>query len=143
MKNRFIVLLTVVLIIACIIILFLVLGIGNKPLPDNECAMAITVRVSDTEFGRSVSGFSSKSGIFPAVTIAKGSAECGKPIVVTLYDANRQIVLSHAYNSPPQGMGGTTGYGDYNPGRNLSPGSYYLECSYGDALVNQIQITIV
>ena len=147
MKKRYVLLLAILVIaLAATAVFFLFI---NKPQPapkgplsDEECSKFVGVKVSNIEFGRSKTTFSKDSEIYPAVNISKGSVECGKRITIALIDSNNKTILEKAYNSPPSGEGGETGYGNYNPNKNLAAGTYTIECYYGDALAKNFQINV-
>lgn len=145
MKSKIILLLVIVLVIAIFAVgyfIFISKPQTGEPLSDTECAKFVDCKVSDIDFGRSKMQFTINSGIYPMVTITKGSKECGKRMAVVLLDDNGNTILEKAYNSPPTGQGGETGYGDYNPGKNLTAGNYTIECYYGDALAKKFTIVI-
>lgn len=146
MKPKYILVLTIILIIIMSVSAYFVFinkpWAEKKPLSDAECAKFMDCKVSDVEFGRSKTTFTTSSGIYPVVGITKGSKDCGKRMAVVLLDDKGNAILEKAYNSPPIGQGGETGYGDYNPGKNLTAGSYVIECYYGDALSINFSIIV-
>lgn len=106
---------------------------GVPPAPD--CYKTIEAWVSKSVGGSPATTFSRTDGIFPIVT---NPTDCGK-VNAKLLGPNDEIILERSYNV----KGGVrNGYGDYNPGRNLPPGSYTMQFWYGENLLKTIQLTI-
>ena len=101
----------------------------------------IEVWVAKAAFGPPATQFSTTDGIYPVVY---SSADLDQRVKVSLIDADSKTLTEKTYNV--RGPGGN-GYGDYNQGRNLTPGSYRVEfwSDYdwdGDTLLKTIQITV-
>lgn len=109
---------------------------------DAECIKYLSARVSDIEFGRSKTQFTTDSSLYPTVGAEAESKSCTKKVSVVLLDSSNKIILERAYNLPPGGKDGETGYDDYNQGRTLTPGDYKFEFYYGDTLFKTIDIKI-
>ena len=95
----------------------------------------IEVWVAKVEFGPPATQFSTTDGIYPVVN---SSADLDQRVKVSLIDANNETLTEKSFNVRQGG----NGYGDYNQGRNLTPGSYRVEFWYGDTLLKTIQITV-
>ena len=136
------------LLMAILTISMILIALGCKKIAeeatmsDAECVKYISVRVSDIEFGRSKTQFTTDSSLYPTVEAEAGSKSCAKKVSVVLLDSSNKIILERAYNLPPGGKGGETGYGDFNQGRTLTPGNYKFEFYYGDLLFDTIDIKI-
>ncbi|MBC8389425.1 MAG: hypothetical protein H8E13_15470 [Actinobacteria bacterium] len=81
---------------------------------DAECIKYLNARVSDIEFGRSKTQFTTDSSLYPTVGAEAKSKSGTKKVSVVLLDSSNKIILEKAYNLPPGGEGGETGYGDFN-----------------------------
>lgn len=136
-----------VLFIAILTVSMILIGVGCKgaadiTMSDAECIKYLSARVSDVEFGRSKTQFKTDSSLYPTVGAEVESKLCTKQVSVVLLDSSNEIILEKAYNLPPGGEGGETGYGDYNQERTLTPGDYKFEFYYGDTLFKTIDIKI-
>ncbi|MBA4318948.1 MAG: hypothetical protein C0412_11160 [Flavobacterium sp.] len=85
--------------------------------------------------GEPITTLSQTGGIFPVLT---NPTDCGV-LSAKLVDSKDQTVLEKTYNVVG---GGRNGYGDYNPKKNLAPGSYKMEFWYGKTLLKSIQLII-
>ena len=135
------------LLFITIIVSTVLTGVGCKEAVDTtmteaDCIKYLNARVSDIEFGRSKTEFTTDSGLYPAVGAEAKSKSCTRQVAVVLLDSSNEIILEKAYNLPPGGEGGETGYGDYNQERTLTPGDYKFEFYYGDTLFKIIDIEI-
>lgn len=113
------------------------MGPAGAPAPtmQRDCYKTIDGWVSKSELGEPATAFSQADGIFPVVT---SPTDCGK-VNAKLVDSRDQTVLERSYNVRG---GGRNGYGDYNPRRNLAPGSYKMQFWYGEILLKGIQLTV-
>jgi len=103
--------------------------------PAADCYKTIDAWVSKSEFGPPTTTFSRTDGIFPVVA---NPTDCGL-VSAKLLDPNGKILKEKS--SIIKG-GGLNGYGDYNPSKNLPPGSYKMQFWYGENLLKTIQLTI-
>jgi hypothetical protein len=136
-----------VLIITILTVSMILAGVGCKEsagtnMTEADCIKYLNARVSDIEFGRSKTQFTTDSSLYPTVGAEAESKSCTKQVSVVLLDSSNKIILERAYNLPPGGKGGETGYGDYNQDRTLAPGDYKFEFYYGDTLFKTIDIKI-
>lgn len=106
---------------------------GAPPAPD--CYVTIEAWVSHSEFGSPATVFSRTDGIFPVVS---NPTDCG-PVSAKLLGPNDEVIMEKSYSVKG---GGRNGYGDFNPGRDLSPGSYAMQFWYGENLVATIPLTV-
>lgn len=126
MKRALVIAVGVVAIVLVILAAFLLIPSGPN----------IEVWVAKTEFGSPATEFSNTDGIYPVV---QSSADLGdKRVKVSLIDANDNTLMEKTFNVRQGG----NGYGDYNPTRNLAPGSYRVEFWYDTTLLKTIQITV-
>jgi hypothetical protein len=126
LKRALVIAVSVVAIVLVILVAFLLIPRGPN----------IEVWVAKTEFGSPATEFLNTDGIYPVV---QSSADLGdKRVKVSLIDANDNTLMEKTFNIPK----GTTGYGDYNPTRNLARGSYHMEFWYDTTLLKTIQITV-
>lgn len=128
MKRTIIIAVGIIAVISVALVAFLLITRG--PSGPN-----IEVWVAKAEFGSPATQFSTTDGIYPVVT---SSADSDQSVKVSLIDANSKTLLEKTYNIRQGG----NGYGDYNPGKNLTPGSYSVEFWYGNTLLKTIQITV-
>jgi len=101
---------------------------------EENCYKTLDAWVSKSELGPPTTTFSRTDGIFPVVT---NPTDCG-PVNAKLLDLNDRTIVEKSYNVRK----GRNGYGDYNPSKNLSPGSYKMQFWYGENLLKTIQLTI-
>ncbi len=132
--------------VTIVVLSMILIAVGCKQaagttMTEADCIKYLSARVSDIEFGRSKTEFTTDSSLYPTVGTEIKSDLCTKQVSVVLLDSNNEIILEKAYNLPPGG-GGETGYGDYNEGRTLMPGDYKFEFYYGDTLFKTIDIKI-
>lgn len=108
---------------------------GVPPVIGEDCYKTIDAWVSKSELGPPATTFSRTDGVFPVVT---NPTDCG-PVNAKLLDPNDKTVMERTYSVKG---GGRNGYGDYNPTRELPPGSYKMQFWYGENLLKTIQLTI-
>lgn len=135
------------LIPAAVIIVIIIIAVTvflwpQEPLTDEGCIKYLDARISDSDFGRTKTQFTTDSGLYPMVKADIESKLCTKTVAAVLLDSNNRTILEKAYNLPPFGKGGETGYGDYNANRSLPAGNYNFEFYYGDIFFKKIDITI-
>jgi len=125
LKRALVIAVSVVAIVLVILVAFLLISSGPN----------IEVWVAKTEFGSPATEFSNTDGIYPVV---QSSADLDQRVKVSLIDADNETLTEKTFNVRQGG----NGYGDYNQGRNLAPGSYRVEFWYDTTLLKTIQITV-
>jgi len=100
-----------------------------------DCYTTIDAWVSKSEMGEPATTFSQTDGIFPVLTNPTG---CGA-VNARLADSRGQTLVERSYGVVG---GGRNGYGDYNPNKNLAPGSYEMQFWYGEILLETIQLIV-
>ena len=110
-------------------------GQESPPTIQPDCYKAIDAWVLKSEMGEPATTFSQTDGIFPVVT---SPTDCGA-VNTKLVDSHDQTLLERSYSVKG---GGRNGYGDYNPNKNLAPGSYKMQFWYGDTLLKTIQLIV-
>jgi len=108
---------------------------GPSPVIGEDCYKTIDAWVSKSDLGPPATTFSGTDGVFPVV---KNPTDCG-PVNAKLLDQNDKTIMERTYSVKG---GGRNGYGDYNPSKNLPPGSYKMQFWYGENLLKTIQLTI-
>jgi len=95
--------------------------------------------VSREQFGTPTTFFLPSDGIY--VTVKNNAESDDQPLItVRLVDSNGNSLIERSGNIP--GWHGTTGLGDYNPGRNMSLGIYRVEIWSGGSLLQSIAISV-
>lgn len=120
--------------------------IKSTKLNDSECATKVDFKVSDTEFGRAKTTFSANSPLYVIVASLVNDSKCSKQSAVALVGADKLVVFEKASNFYPfakDNEESLTNYGDYNPGKNITAGTYTFELYYGDLFVKSIEVKII
>lgn len=104
------------------------------PTMQPDCYKTIDAWVSKSELGEPATTFSQADGIFPVVT---SPTDCGA-VNAKLVNSRDRILLERSYDV----RASRNGYGDYNPERNLAPGSYEMQFWYGEILLKTIQLIV-
>ena len=95
--------------------------------------------VSKEQFGQSATAFLPTDGIY--VMVWNNAESDDQPLVtVRLVDSYGNRLIERSYNVP--GRHGMTGFGDYNPGRSMTPGIYRVEIWSGGSLLQSIAISV-
>jgi len=95
--------------------------------------------VSKEQFGQPATTFLPSDGIY--VMVRNNAETDDQPLItVSLVDSYGNRLMERSYNVP--GRHGTTGFGDYNPGRSMTPGIYLVEFWSSNALLNTLAINV-
>lgn len=100
-----------------------------------DCYTTIDAWVSKSELGKPETTFSKTDGMFPVITNPTG---CGA-VNARLADSAGQTLMEKSFGVVG---GGRNGYGDYNPNKNIAPGSYEMQFWYGDILLKKIPLLV-
>jgi PGF-pre-PGF domain-containing protein len=101
----------------------------EQPSPSIDCW------VSPSAFGPPATSFLLMDGVHPTVT---NSGYDGPLIRVALTDHEGAVLVDRSYNVGH----GMTGYGDYNPEKSLTAGSYAVKVWSGSILLKRIDISL-
>ncbi|MBC7264063.1 MAG: hypothetical protein H5T64_06845 [Chloroflexi bacterium] len=99
-----------------------------------DCYKTIDAWVAKEEMGSPATDFAPTDGIFP---IVENPTDCGK-VKARLMDANGRVVMEKAYNV----RSGRNGYGNFNPEKNLRPGTYTVEFWYGEIPLQTVSLRV-
>ncbi len=108
-------------------------GPGAAP-SGEDCYETIDAWVSRSELGPPATTFSRTEGIFP---IVESPADCGQ-VNAKLLDSSGRIIMERTYHI----RRGRNSYGDFNPSRDLSPGSYKMQFWHDEKLLKAVSLTV-